>query len=862
MRKRIIKEISLILIISLICAVIVILLINTTSNKQVEEEIEVAKINEIIAGNESILYVDLTQKLDNYDKVLENKSENDTKESVENQFESTSIILDTSDIMAIENYGNAQSIVKVADNIYCIHYDSPKDAEEGYNILSKNEEIQVCKDEKVYLLENNEYDNINTVETLGISSSNANWGTYTTGLFYYAKKLNQNKNLDTIKVAVIDTGILPTHEAFTNEMTSDRLVLNDAYNSIDKNKDVTDNVGHGTKVAGAIAGATSNNIKILPIKAMNSNSGKLTDVMEAIRVAVTSGADILNLSFGTENIQGETLENFEKLLKEVNNSGKIIVSATGNSGVEGLQHPASSIYTIAVSAVGIYDKVSNINGLASYSNFGDGVDFAAPGSAVVLPTNTGNTSYTNPEDATSNGTSYAVPLIASALAMLKSEYPAYTPEQLKTKLKEYCYDVKPEGKDKYFGYGVLDFSGTMFSKPVIASINVANEWAKTNIINLTAICANKITQVGYSTTENTQPTEWKDITSGNFLSYGLTVNTNGKYYIWIKDEKENIVKQEVEVKFADSKVPTITNQIITTNIAKDSFKISVNAQDQDSGLARVIVYYKKIGENSYKTATHTFATSGTGETKNTTIAYTVPNLESGTEYSVYAEIYDMAGNEITTNTITVTTLENTSESENTGANNTTVSNTIANNTTTNNTVADNTTFGSNTTTSTNITNTSNTTINTNTDNTANTTNTTTNTNTNTNNTTNTTDNSAITNTKTQNTTNDTTNESTNVVNQLPENTAEENETIKNTTQPDQSEENNITAEIVKVYPLKEDTENENINSSAIKATSDNSIASKILPKTGDNKIVILVIIISTISGVFTYFKYQKIKEIK
>ena len=48
----------------------------------------------------------------------------------------------------------------------------------------------------------------------------------------------------------------------------------------------------------------------------------------------------------------------------------------------------------------------------------------------------------------------------------------------------------------------------------------------------------------------------------------------------------------------------------------------------------------------------------------------------------------------------------------------------------------------------------------------------------------------------------------------------------------------------------------------IKANKDNTMASKILPKTGTKRVIILTVIITSISGIFTLVKYNKMKDVK
>ena len=63
-------------------------------------------------------------------------------------------------------------------------------------------------------------------------------------------------------------------------------------------------------------------------------------------------------------------------------------------------------------------------------------------------------------------------------------------------------------------------------------------------------------------------------------------------------------------------------------------------------------------------------------------------------------------------------------------------------------------------------------------------------------------------------------------------------------------------------PVSNTNGNNNTNTVTIKANKDNTMASKILPKTGTKRVIILTVIITSISGIFTLVKYNKMKDVK
>lgn len=433
-----------------------------------------ASISEVINNSdENISNEEIYKYIDN--NIVGDIEKNESNIKITNPYSTNIILIKTSNIEEIENAGNVQSIVKISDDLYNIHYLNAVDTKEGYSLLKESDLVQnVIKDYKVSILEN-ETEHMN-IKALEVSEGKSAWGVADTGLELYKNKINNVMNSPEIKVAVLDTGIRTTHEVFKNKNTADRLELTDSYNYIDNNTDITDDNGHGTMVAGIIAEATSNNVKIIPIKLLdsngeldlkvNSNAG-LLNVIEAMKV-VADKADVINLSLGIneKEIDANSIQILEQALKNIYESGAIIVCASGNDGEENVYYPASSEYTIAVGATTIHKEI------ASFSNYGNSIDFVAPGKTLTLPYYTGDTIYNVDLDDTYNsGTSLATAFISSAIAMIKSENKSYTIEQVKNILKENSEDLGTVGKDKYYGNGLLNFNINMFSKPLYGDVN-------------------------------------------------------------------------------------------------------------------------------------------------------------------------------------------------------------------------------------------------------------------------------------------------------------------------------------------------------------------------------------------------------
>ena len=185
---------------------------------------------------------------------------------------------------------------------------------------------------------------------------------------------------------------------------------------------------HGTIVSGIIGAeankigirGTAPNVKILPLRFMNENSGYTSDAIEAIEYAKAMGVQIINCSWGSENFSNA-------LKEEMSNSGILFVCSAGNNGMD---EASSPIYPACFNLPNIISvaAIDNKGEIASFSNYGNGVDVAAPG-AGILSTAPDN-SYT-----TANGTSAAAAYVTGTAALLKSNEPGLTSGNIVARIK-------------------------------------------------------------------------------------------------------------------------------------------------------------------------------------------------------------------------------------------------------------------------------------------------------------------------------------------------------------------------------------------------------------------------------------------
>lgn len=245
-----------------------------------------------------------------------------------------------------------------------------------------------------------------------------------------------------VKVAVIDTGIDTTHPDLKHAIKKTIDLRNHTGN-------VEDEFGHGTHVAGLIAGlhtGVAPESELYIAKVLDDNGfGEMMNIMDGITFAINFGVDILCMSLG---IQRELPAMVRKRLLEAHKKGITIICAGGNGGWKGLNYPS------------FYDEIIAVGGVdkdlqrATFSNFGKELDVVAP-SIDILST------YKDNNYARMTGTSMATPLVAGGIALIKSYYRKQgielSPKEIKDMLS------KLGKRNQYYGHGVFDLEKLMLN---------------------------------------------------------------------------------------------------------------------------------------------------------------------------------------------------------------------------------------------------------------------------------------------------------------------------------------------------------------------------------------------------------------
>lgn len=344
--------------------------------------------------------------------------------------------------------------VKVLDdNTSVITFDSKKDAEnyaDKTNGVYFNDSITIqdAENEATSTEENSErnessdvtYDSSNTADNDNSSEKHSE-------LLDYLQSQDYGKN--DVTVAVIDSGI--TVDSNTKNVFNDRVLSGVNYSatkSAETNgNEATDDNGHGTSISYIIAQSTSDNVKLLPIKVIDSaGKGTLLSLYQGIKYAIEQNVDVINISLSTASTHSELIE---EAIKEATDKGIIVVAAAGNYG-SNVKYYTPAKFDNVITVASVNEQLQHSN----FSNYGDAIDYATIGENVYTE------SYNGADNR--NGTSYSAAKLSAIVSYFKAIDKSVNTKELKNILNKY---VLPSSIDKkYIGNGILSLEPVSIDK--------------------------------------------------------------------------------------------------------------------------------------------------------------------------------------------------------------------------------------------------------------------------------------------------------------------------------------------------------------------------------------------------------------
>jgi serine protease AprX len=303
-----------------------------------------------------------------------------------------------------------------------------------------------------------------------------------------------------VGIAIIDSGVTAWHDdiSLTSRVTAFVDFVNHASSAYD-------DYGHGTHVAGIIAGSGYDSsgarsgiapgASLIALKALNaSGAGHVSDVIAALGYAVANkdalNIRVINLSIAAPVYESYSADPLTLAALSAVNAGIVVVAAAGNNGRSadgrgqygGVTAPGNAPWVLTVGAsshMGTIDRSDDT--VAVFSSRGPGAidasakpDLVAPGVGIESLSDPASAMYTSMASSllpgtiptsylpylSLSGTSMATPVVSGTIALMLQANPSLTPNAVKAIL-QYTAQVYPSWDPLTEGAGFLNTQGAV-----------------------------------------------------------------------------------------------------------------------------------------------------------------------------------------------------------------------------------------------------------------------------------------------------------------------------------------------------------------------------------------------------------------
>jgi len=375
-----------------------------------------------------------------------------------------------------------------------------------------------------------------------------------------------------VKVAVLDTGIDTNHPDLSYDSSCSA--------SFVSGQSLEDGHGHGTHTAGTVAaldngtgvvGAAPEATLCIYKVLSNSGSGSYSDVIAALQQAVADAVQVTNNSYGSSGDPGATVK---AAFDNAYAAGVLHAAAAGNSGNpkgkgNNCIYPARWDSLIATAATKQDDS------RASFSSTCSEMELAAPGYRV-------NSTWNDGGYHEGSGTSMASPHVAGTTALVFAANPGWSNDQVRTQLQTTADDLGDPGRDKQYGYGLVDAdeaatpSAPDNTAPVISNVAASDITADSATITWTTDePADSRVDYGTAQTYGSMATDTNLVTNHSVSLTGLSAATDYHFFVTSADGSNNSASSgdlHFTTAAADTTAPVISS-VTATDITDTSADI-------------------------------------------------------------------------------------------------------------------------------------------------------------------------------------------------------------------------------------------------------------------------------------------------
>ena len=306
-----------------------------------------------------------------------------------------------------------------------------------------------------------------------------------------------------VGVAIIDSGITAWHDDLTDSLGAQRVAR--FVDFVNGRPAPYDDYGHGTHVAGIVAGngfdsggarsGIAPGARLTVLKVLNqTGAGRISDVIAALDYVLAHRVElnikVVNLSVATGVYESYDLDPLTLAAKAAVNAGIVVVAAAGNYGRSaqgatqygGITAPGNAPWVVTVGAsshMGTIDRADDT--IAAFSSRGPTAvnraakpDLVAPGVGIESLSDplsafySSKAAYLLPGTIPTpylpylslSGTSMATPVVAGTVALMLQANPALTPNAVKA-LLEYTAQIYPQYDPLTEGSGFLNAKGAV-----------------------------------------------------------------------------------------------------------------------------------------------------------------------------------------------------------------------------------------------------------------------------------------------------------------------------------------------------------------------------------------------------------------